>query len=81
MSALPQIRTQGYALSVEEVTVGIIAVAAPVLDYRGQVVAAITLSGAAFRFGPDRLPILIDKVREAGCQISIRSGYSPRFLS
>lgn len=81
MSTLPQIRTQGYALSVEEVTVGIIAVAAPVLDYRGQVVAAITLSGAASRFGSDRLPMLIDKVREAGCQISIRSGYSPRFLS
>jgi DNA-binding IclR family transcriptional regulator len=45
---------RGYALADEELEVGLVAVAAPVRDARGRIVAAINVSGPKFRLG-DRL--------------------------
>ena len=77
IQALSQFRAQSYALSDEEITQGVTAIAAPIWDQNGQVIAAISLSGAAERFGPDTRASLIDKVKEAGTQISVRLGYIP----
>ena len=71
------VRDQGYASSVEEITRGITAIAAPIMDQTGRVVAAVSLSGAASRFAPEHLPSRVEKVRDAGYQISARLGYFP----
>jgi len=77
IETLSQVRDQSYALSDEEITQGVTAIAAPIWDQNGHVISAISLSGAAERFGPDARASLIAQVREAGAQISVRLGYTP----
>ncbi|MGE4527304.1 MAG: IclR family transcriptional regulator [Rhodospirillaceae bacterium] len=50
---LRTIRAQGYATTVAEITAGASSISAPVFDERGEVIAALTLSGPSFRFGCD----------------------------
>ncbi len=56
-------RARGYALSDEEREPGLVAVAAPVRDFRGRVVAAVTLSAPKFR--------LTGRVDEAGRRVQV----------
>lgn len=77
--SLPRVRAHGYAMSIEEITRGITAIASPILDSTGSVVAALTLSGAASHFGPAQLPSMIDMARDAAYEVSVRLGYVPRF--
>jgi IclR family transcriptional regulator, acetate operon repressor len=52
---LKTIRLNGYATAVAELEDGLVAVAAPVLDASGTCVAALSVSGPAFRMPPDSL--------------------------
>jgi DNA-binding IclR family transcriptional regulator len=45
-------RACGYAIVREESEAGLVAVAAPVRDHRGRIVAAVNISAPAFRFEP-----------------------------
>ncbi|WP_270886209.1 IclR family transcriptional regulator [Pedococcus sp. 5OH_020] len=72
---LVQARTDGYATTFEEYEVGLNAVAVPVRDHTGAVVAAVSASGPAFRLVPDRIEGLAGALRSAGSQISQRMGY------
>jgi DNA-binding IclR family transcriptional regulator len=47
---LAQVRTQGYAWVVEEFEEGLTALAAPVRNVAGQVIAAVNVFGPTFRF-------------------------------
>ncbi len=49
---LAQIKQQGYAWSYEEFELGLVGASAPIQNKDGQVVAAVNLSGPAFRFPP-----------------------------
>lgn len=66
---------RGYATTVEEYDQGLNAIAAPVRSHRGDVVAAVSVSGPAYRFTPASMeafaPALVDAARE----ISHRLGY------
>ena len=77
LKTLAEVRAQGYAVSDEEITKGITAIAAPIIDLNGKVISAISLSGAAGRFGPGNRPFLVDRIKEAASQISVRLGYIP----
>ncbi len=55
---LKAIRQDGYATAVAELEEGLVAVAAPVFDANGGCVAAISISGPAYRMPPDSLPEL-----------------------
>jgi DNA-binding IclR family transcriptional regulator len=72
---LARVRLAGYALTVEEYEVGLNAMAAPIREQGGQVVAAVSASGPAYRFTPDRMrelaPLLVAGARE----ISHRLGH------
>ncbi len=46
---------RGFAVDVGEYDEGLCCAAAPVFDVEGQVVAALSVSGPAFRLGEDRL--------------------------
>ncbi len=58
---LAQIREQGYAVNDQEDAVGLVAVAVPVIDAAGRVVAGLAVHGPTPRFGIDdaikRLPL------------------------
>jgi len=72
---LAEVRQQGYACAIGEIEEGLNAVAAPVRDAAGQVAAAVSVSGPAYRVTPDRMAELARLTREAGERISERLGY------
>jgi DNA-binding IclR family transcriptional regulator len=53
--ALAAVRRDGYATAVAEPEEGLVAVAAPVFDGTGACVAALSISGPAFRMRPESL--------------------------
>ncbi len=67
---LSEVRRTGVALDNQEIEVGQFCVAAPVFGADGQVVAAISIAGPVERFGPERLPQLVQSVRHCAESIS-----------
>ena len=74
LEELARIRRRGYATALGEYELGLNAVAAPVHDARGNVVAAVDIWGPAFRLTPRRIPELAVQAREAAAAISVRLG-------
>jgi IclR family acetate operon transcriptional repressor len=74
LEELARIRRRGYAAAIGEFDPGFNAVAAPVFDARGNVIAAVDVWGPAVRLTPARVPELAVQVREAAGAISIRLG-------
>ncbi len=74
-SELRRTRTRGYAVDDEEREEGLRCIGAPVLDHTGQVVAAISIAGPAFRVNQNRLPALAASVMSAAARLSASLGY------
>jgi DNA-binding IclR family transcriptional regulator len=55
--------------------IGLNAVAVPVRGEDGDVVAAISASGPAYRLTPERIAEIMDQVEAAGAELSRRLGY------
>jgi DNA-binding IclR family transcriptional regulator len=73
---LAGVRKQGYATAVEELEAGLTAVAAPVRNAEGVVVASISASGPSFRIPAGRIPVLAVSVRRAAAEVSRRLGWT-----
>lgn len=69
------VREQGYAQASEELEEGLNALAAPIHDHNGQVVAAAGVAGPAYRLTPEHLPRLAARLLEATGQVSAWLGY------
>jgi DNA-binding IclR family transcriptional regulator len=74
---LQTIRTQGYALDMEEIEIGLRCIAAPIKDYQSSVVAAISISGPSNRILEIRIPELIVDIVAISRRISEQLGYRP----
>ncbi len=72
---LKRINELGYALDNEEHEPHVRCVAAPVSDYTGQVVAAVSVTIPSVRITPQRLPELVQRVKETAGKISTQLGY------
>ncbi|QFY07176.1 helix-turn-helix domain-containing protein [Nonomuraea phyllanthi] len=72
---LDEIRERGWASTVEELELGLNAVAAPIRGRDGSVVAAVSASGPSYRLTPQRLPEVAARLMEAAREISQRLGY------
>lgn len=72
---LETVRERGYATIVDELEPGLSAVAAPVRDRGGAVIAALTASGASLRLAPQRLALLGRVALEQAHVLSGRLGY------
>jgi IclR family transcriptional regulator, acetate operon repressor len=75
---LRQARRQGYAHTLEELEVGLNAVAGAVRGPGGHVVAAVSVAGPAYRVTAVRIPDLARAVVEAAMEISRRMGHAER---
>jgi DNA-binding IclR family transcriptional regulator len=76
---LKSVRNQGYAIDDEENERGIRCVAAPIYNEAGKVVAAISISGPAFRITKKLIQEKLKKeVVETAFKISQRLGYQGR---
>jgi IclR family transcriptional regulator, acetate operon repressor len=73
---LAQARERGYAQALGEIEEGLNAVAAPIRDAAGAVVAAVSVSGPAYRVTADRIPELGALVVGAAAKISARLGFA-----
>jgi DNA-binding IclR family transcriptional regulator len=66
---------RGYAVAVEEYEVGLNAVAAPVFDRSGEIVAAVSVSGPSYRLDAARLETLVAPLLAGTQEISRRMGW------
>lgn len=66
---------RGYSSTLEELELGLAAVAAPVRSHDGKVIAAISVSGPVYRLSEERLPELGKRTAEAATELSRRMGY------
>ena len=78
MADLAQVRARGYALDDEETEIGLRAIAAPIRDHNGEVVAAISVAGPVQRMTKKVVLAHAPKVIAAAEAISARLGHSPR---
>lgn len=69
------VRKQGWAMDNEEYQLGHRCVGAPIFDYRGSAVAAISASGSIMQLSDDKLETVIHEVKNAAKNISRRMGY------
>ena len=72
---LRRVLADGYAFTLEELELGLNAVAAPVYAADGRVQAAVSVAGPSYRVTPQRLGELGEMTKEAGAAISRRMGY------
>jgi len=72
---LEKIRKEGFAIDNEECEVGAKCIAAPIMDYRKEVVAAVSISGPSARLTEDRVKNLVRVVKEIAHKISEKLGY------
>jgi IclR family KDG regulon transcriptional repressor len=72
---LKRVRTQGYAISQEELEEGLNVLAAPIHDHTSQVIASVSVAGPAYRVTPELFPELAARLMEATVKICERLGY------
>jgi DNA-binding IclR family transcriptional regulator len=73
-SELVAVRRDGFAAAVDELELGLAAIAAPVIGGSGRVVAALSISGPTVRMTPARIeelrPVLIDEANTLSRRLS-----------
>lgn len=79
-SELETIQSKGYAVSTEELTEGTRSIAAPIKDYTGKVVSAITVVGPIQRMTNNKIPAFSKAVIKASKEASERLGYDERYF-
>jgi IclR family acetate operon transcriptional repressor len=71
---LTRIRRNGYATAVDELEPGLVAIAAPVRNHAGDVVATLSINGPRSRLGPKRRRELVPKLCRAANRVSRQLG-------
>jgi DNA-binding IclR family transcriptional regulator len=72
---LAEVREQGYAVAVDELEVGLTAIAAPIHNAHGDVIASLSVSGPTFRLTETRVKELVPVVLDAAEEVSRRLGH------
>lgn len=78
MREVEEARIKGYAIDNEEHEEGIFCIAAPIYDYRGDIIAAISTAGTNREFLTNEDATIIREVKETAANISYRMGYRPK---
>ncbi|GGO01072.1 IclR family transcriptional regulator [Microbispora rosea subsp. aerata] len=73
---LDEAARRGYAVTVEEYEIGLNAIAAPIRSHEGEVVAAVSASGPAYRFSEERMHELAPVLVAGADDISHRLGHA-----
>lgn len=74
LKEIDQVRRQGYAVDDQELETGLICVAAPLRDFTGRVLGAVSVSGHCVRIEAFGLDNVIREVRRKAEQISLDLG-------
>jgi DNA-binding IclR family transcriptional regulator len=76
-SELKSVRSRGYAIDDEEKEEGLRCIGAAVRTHSGKVIAAMSISGPAFRMTKERIPEVARALTEAAGELSRALGYLP----
>ncbi|MDR1422464.1 MAG: IclR family transcriptional regulator [Coriobacteriales bacterium] len=72
---LREVRLRGWAIDNGEYIVENRCISAPIFDYRGEVIAAVSASGPESLLTEERIPTVVARVKETATQISRRLCY------
>ncbi|MGJ9413564.1 IclR family transcriptional regulator [Aeromicrobium sp. CF4.19] len=72
---LADVRERGFAVAVDELEEGMTALAAPVLDAHGEVVASLSVTGSSFRLDAEALDTAAGRVVRAADEVSAALGW------
>ncbi len=75
---LATVRERGWAATLEELEIGLNALAAPIYDGTGEVVAAVGVSGPSYRLTVESFPDAAAQLVEGAAEISVRLGHFGR---
>jgi DNA-binding IclR family transcriptional regulator len=74
---LEQIKEKGWAIDNEEYEDEVRCAAAPVFDYTGKLVGALSISGPSFRLGEEEVPlVIVPAVKRGAEEVSQKLGYT-----
>jgi IclR family acetate operon transcriptional repressor len=71
---LDEVLEQGYGYTIDELEIGLSAIAAPIRDIHLRAIAAVSVSGPTFRLNINAIRGVADRVIAAAAEISQRSG-------
>jgi IclR family KDG regulon transcriptional repressor len=74
---LLQIKKQGYSICINEWDGNSVSIAAPVRDYTGDVVAAVSVAGTNERIKENKINLFLESIMKAATNISNQLGYIP----
>jgi IclR family pca regulon transcriptional regulator len=78
LAELERVRGQGFAVNNEELAYGLRSIAAPILDYRGDAVAAVNLAVHSSMISmQDLVARLGGTLRRTAAEVSAHLGYQP----
>jgi DNA-binding IclR family transcriptional regulator len=72
---LARVRREGFASAIDELELGLAAIAAPVRGEHGDVVAALSISGPTLRMTPERVGEYREVLIDQGLALGARLGY------
>lgn len=72
---LEESQRTGYTVSHSELENYTSEIAAPIFNYKGQIIAGISIAGLDVNYRPEALPPLVEKVKNAAHEISRKLGY------
>jgi DNA-binding IclR family transcriptional regulator len=72
--ALVEIRARGYAIAREEFEEDLTAIAAPICNHLGRVVATVSISGPTYRMEPDKIETFLEPLQATARKISTQLG-------
>lgn len=73
--SISEARNVGYTISYSELEDFTAAVAVPIFDHTGNVVAGISIAGIERNYQEDNLPQFIEKIKIASAELSTKLGY------
>ena len=76
---LLQVREKGYAIALEELEFGLNALAVPIRNHEGEVIACVGVSGPSHRFTEEYIYEIIPSVLKTSAQLSFELGYKSEF--
>jgi DNA-binding IclR family transcriptional regulator len=73
---LAEVRERGYAVTVDELEEGLTALAAPIRDAHGDVVASLSISGSTWRLDAETREMSVEPLVRAAREVSFALGWS-----
>jgi len=73
---LAEVRERGYAVAIDELEQGLTAVAAPIRNAHGDIIASMSVSGASFRLRGEVLEAAVHELVSAAAEVSFRLGWN-----